>query len=302
MKISIHPLFVAAGILSALFGGLPVFVIYTLTALLHECGHIFCAGSMGFTCEKIRLMPYGAAAVCEIEGISCRDEIKLAVAGPLVNAFICIALAGLWWFYPETYAFTDTVMQANTVMLAINILPAYPLDGGRVVGCLLEKFMSARAKNIVLRVLAVLCAGGIASLWFFTDVGVNCFAFALFLLCSAFTKSPPSCKINFAAGARLKRGLEIKFVLADDDMTYRRAVRFLDDKKYVVFRTQDGRELTQDELCEGFMSHDIRDKIFGDKTSAKYPDEDFFAETAERPSPEPQSTLAGQRLFRDAEE
>ena len=100
MKISIHPLFVAAGILSALFGGLPVFVIYTLTALLHECGHIFCAGSMGFTCEKIRLMPYGAAAVCDIDGIKWRDEVALALAWPAVNAAICMGVAALWWFFP----------------------------------------------------------------------------------------------------------------------------------------------------------------------------------------------------------
>ena len=132
VKISIHPLFVAAGIFSALFGGLPVFMIYTLTALLHECGHIFCAHGMGFACSGIKLMPYGAAAVCEIEGISARDEVKLALAGPAVNAAVCVALAGLWWFLPDTYAWADTVMQANAVMLAINILPAYPLDGGRV--------------------------------------------------------------------------------------------------------------------------------------------------------------------------
>lgn len=263
MKISVHPLFFAAGIACALFGGLPIFLIYTLTALAHECGHIFCAHGMGFSCEGIKLMPYGAAAVCEIEGISPSDEVKLALAGPAVNAAICVSLAGLWWFYPITYAYTDTVMQANVVMLAINVMPAYPLDGGRVARCVLEKFMPARAAGIVLRCITVALAGGVASLFFLADAGANCLVFAGFLLVSAFTKSVPASKITFVGERRIKRGLEIKYVLADAGLTYRRAIRFLDDKKYVVFRTADGRELTQDELFEGFARHGIYDKVFG---------------------------------------
>ena len=109
MKITIHPLFLAVGLLSALFGGLPIFIICALTALLHECGHIFCAARLGFECKKISLMPFGAAAVCDIEGISPSDEVKLSLAGPLVNFILCVGVAGLWWFFPETYAYTDLI-------------------------------------------------------------------------------------------------------------------------------------------------------------------------------------------------
>lgn len=278
MKITIHPLFFAAGIATAIFGGLPVFLIYTLTALAHECGHIFCAHSMGFSCERVKLMPYGAAAECEIEGISPADEIKLSLAGPLVNAAICIFMAGLWWFWPVTYAYTDTVMAANAVTFIINMLPAYPLDGGRVARCLLTKFMSERAANITLRAVTVLLALGIASLFFFTDAGTNCITFGAFLLCSAFTKPPAACKINFVENKKLKRGLEVKYILADRSLTYRRAVRLLDDKKYVVFRTPEGDEVTQDELLSSFLNRGIYDKVF---PSAKNEGEQTMEESGE---------------------
>ena len=166
MKLTVHPLFLLVGLLSALFGGLPMFIISAVTALLHECGHIFCAARMGFECKNIKLMPYGAAAVCDIEGISPKDEIKLALAGPLVNLILCIAVAGLWWFYPVTYAYTDTVFAANASMLIINLLPAYPLDGGRVAGGALTKFLKPKTVNLVLRGAALVFAAALLVVFF----------------------------------------------------------------------------------------------------------------------------------------
>ncbi len=263
MKFSVHPLFVAAGVLSALFGGLPVFVIYTLTALLHECGHVFCAAGMGFYCSKVTLMPYGAAAVCDMDGISVRDEFRLALAGPAVNAALCVALAGLWWFFPAAYAWTDVLMQANLVMLAINVLPAYPLDGGRAARCVMCKIMPERAADVVLRVLTVIFAVTLAVLSLKYGAGLNGVAFCTLLLCAAFTRPVPACRINFASREKLGRGLEVRYVLADDGLTYRRALKFLSDKHYVVFRSPSGEEVTQDELYRGFCSRSLYDGVFG---------------------------------------
>ena len=263
MKIGVHPLFFAVGLASAIFGGLPEFVICTLTALLHECGHIFCAHRMGFECKGIKLAPYGASAECRLQGIRPADEVKLALAGPLVNACICVALAGLWWFEPITYAYTDTVMQANAVMLAINVLPAYPLDGGRVARCAFERFLSERVANIVVRALSPLFACGFIVLYIFGGMGASALVFAAFLVVSAFEKPLPASRINFCTPAALARGLEVKYILVDGRVTYRRAVKFLDEKRYVIFVCNE-KKLTQDELYEGFLSHGLYDCIFGE--------------------------------------
>ena len=265
MKITIHPLFFAVFIACALFGGLPVIVICILTALLHECGHIFCAARMGFGCEKIKLMPYGAAAVCDVEGIGFADEIKLALAGPAVNAFICVALAGLWWFYPETYAYTDTVMGANLSMLAVNLLPAYPLDGGRVAGCALTKFFGRKVASIALRVTALVFAAAMLVCFFALRYNLTFLVFALFLVCSAAEKTPRAQLINFSLRGRLKRGIPVKYILCDGSLTYMQAFRFLDERKYLVLQLYDGGiadEITQDELYEEAACHSFYDRVF----------------------------------------
>lgn len=268
MKVKIHPLFFATMLFCALFGGLPSALICLVTALMHESGHIFCAARMGFKCETVKIMPYGAAAMCDVEGIRAGDEIRLALAGPLVNAAVCVALAGLWWFFPESYAYTDTVMRANVAMLAVNLLPAYPLDGGRVAGCVLAKLFKKRTALIILKVIASLCAAALFVAFFFSGYNPTLIMFALFLVCSAIEKAPSAELINFSSEGKLKRGIEVKYVLCDKDLTYKDAFKRLDDKRYLVLQLYDNGvadEITQDELYAQAGEHSFYDKVFGDE-------------------------------------
>ncbi len=263
MKITIHPLFLAVGLLSALFGGFPIFIICVLTALLHECGHIFCAERLGFECTRISLMPYGAAAVCDIEGISAADEIRLALAGPAVNFFLCVGVAGLWWFVPVTYAYTDLLFYSNAAMLVLNLLPAYPLDGGRVAKCALIKFLKPKAADISLRVINLCVVAGLIALYFTALKNPSLLAVAALLLCSALQKAPPVRKINFAARKR-KRGREVKYVILDEKATYKDALRYLDDSRYLVLQFYSDKfldEITEDELFEKLREHNLYDLI-----------------------------------------
>ena len=285
MKLKIHPLFFAVMLFCALFGGLPTALICLVTALLHECGHIFCAARMGFSCKQIKIMPYGAAAICDVEGIRAGDEVRLALAGPLVNAAICVALAGLWWFYPQTYAYTDTVMNANVAMLVVNLLPAYPLDGGRVAGCVLSKLFSKRVATIVLKVVAGVCAAALVVAFFFSGYNPTLLMFALFLVCSAIEKAPSAELLNFSSKGKLKRGIEVRYVLCDRSITYKEAFKKLDDKRYLVLQLYDGGiadEITQDELYEQAGSHSFYDPVFDEDAEDDY----FSRNDLENNSPE----------------
>ncbi len=268
MKVKIHPLFFATMLFCALFGGLPSALICLVTALMHESGHIFCAARMGFKCETVKIMPYGAAAMCDVDGIRAGDEIRLALAGPLVNAAVCVALAGLWWFFPESYAYTDTIMRANVAMLAVNLLPAYPLDGGRVAGCVLAKLFKKRTALIILKVIASLCAAALFVAFFFSGYNPTLIMFSLFLVCSAIEKTPSAELINFSSEGKLKRGIEVKYVLCDKNLTYKDAFKRLDDKRYLVLQLYDNGvadEITQDELYAQAGEHSFYDKVFGDE-------------------------------------
>ncbi len=262
MKFSIHPLFLAAGLLTVIFGGFPVFVIYALTALLHECGHIFCASKLGYDCSRVSLMPYGAAAVCDIEEISPGDEIKLALAGPAVNALICVICAGLWWFFPLSYPYTESIFSASAVMLVINVFPAYPLDGGRVLKCVLSRFVKVKTALICCRALSGALAAALAAAFAFVR-NPSFIVFAAFLACSAFTRGNVAPRIKFAAPVN-RRGKEIKYVMLTPQSTFRDAFRHLDGKKYVIFQFfSDGvlDEVDEKELFEKLSDKSVYDRI-----------------------------------------
>ena len=143
INLSVHPLFFAFGFYYALTGRIFVFLIYTVTAVLHELGHSFVASNAGYRLNKITLMPFGAVVSGDIEGLSLGDEIKVALAGPFINLAVALLFVASWWIVPETYAFTDVVAEANLTMALVNFIPVFPLDGGRVLSAILSPFSTS---------------------------------------------------------------------------------------------------------------------------------------------------------------
>ena len=138
-KFGIHPLFLALGFIFILIGLGFLFFVYLLVVILHEMAHSLVAKKLGYKIDKIFLLPFGAGLTLNQNFLEEKDEIAVALAGPLLNfflAFICIAL---WWIQPTIFNYTQEFVFANFVTGVINLLPCYPLDGGRIFVSILSK-------------------------------------------------------------------------------------------------------------------------------------------------------------------
>lgn len=114
--------------------------------VLHELGHALTAREFGIPTHRIVLSPLGGIA--QLERISQKpwEEFCIAIAGPLVNVMIAallgiMMLAGYFVFADAMqtmmWEFLSVLLGLNVIMVVFNMLPAFPMDGGRVLRAML---------------------------------------------------------------------------------------------------------------------------------------------------------------------
>jgi Zn-dependent protease len=125
--------------------------------LLHELGHALTARRFGIATEDITLYPIGGVARLRRMPRAPGAELLIALAGPAVNVVIVLALAtarGLGLFGPPELpsvlgAFVDVLILINQSLALFNLIPAFPMDGGRVLRALLSGWVGrVRATTI----------------------------------------------------------------------------------------------------------------------------------------------------------
>jgi Zn-dependent protease len=137
--------------------------------VVHESAHALVARGFGITTQDIVLTPIGGIARLEEMPRTGRAEVAIAVAGPIASlAIAAAAFVALVFVKPFALpaAIVTTLAWSNAMLGLFNLIPAFPMDGGRVLrGVLNERLGFARATDIAAsigRVAAVLM--GIAGL------------------------------------------------------------------------------------------------------------------------------------------
>lgn len=242
----VHPLFLLAGAYACLSRSLLLYLGAVLVALEHECAHSFAAARLGFRLNRVVLMPYGAVISGNFKGISFKDEIRVAAAGPLCNLFTALLFAALWWLFPDAYAYTDTAFYLSLFIGAGNLLPLYPLDGGRVLKCAIAMKTGEKTALSICRAISACVAGAIfAAAIALAAQGkgaFSLFASAAFLCFGAFSGGGRYEKIQPDYTAAFLRGTEIKRAAADGKMTLKRALALCESGKYLILEVYSGGE------------------------------------------------------------
>ncbi len=132
-KMPIHPLFILFLIWFTISRKIFSFFVFILALLIHEFGHYIFAKKLGYRLSNFKLMPFGAELNYEGRFFDNKDEALIAFAGPLLNILTSIFVVCFWWLFPTLYAFTYHFVVESMVLALINLLPAYPLDGGRII-------------------------------------------------------------------------------------------------------------------------------------------------------------------------
>ena len=117
-----------------------VYAMIMFFAILHEFGHLVAGLLLGMKPEKMEIMPYGVSISFKLTPKDYNQKIKygnqlelkkivVALAGPITNVIIMIVVLQM----NMNIVSSLMILYANLLLILFNLLPIYPLDGGRVI-------------------------------------------------------------------------------------------------------------------------------------------------------------------------
>ena len=137
--------------IGAVIQGIGFILALFTCVVLHEFGHALTARRFGVRTRDITLLPIGGVARLERMPEDPREELLVAIAGPVVNIVIAAALFVLLRVRGAvltadqlslvTGSFLTRLMMVNVILVGFNLLPAFPMDGGRMLRALLAMRM-----------------------------------------------------------------------------------------------------------------------------------------------------------------
>ena len=210
------------GLIVAVFG----------SVVLHEYGHALAARRYGIGTKDITLYPVGGVARLQRLPERPLHEFVVALAGPLVNLAIAGVLAALLMatgrplgFEPEM-SFASRLMWLNGILVAFNLLPAFPMDGGRILrAALAAQLPYARATQIAAWIGQAMAA--LFALWAFTEGDLFLLLLAVIVYLGARQESEVALLKAATRGLRVQDAMITAFTPLRPGNTLDDAVRLL---------------------------------------------------------------------------
>ncbi len=244
-----------------------VVLFYIPSVILHEWAHVIFAAALGMTVSEMELFPFGCAAKLQCFAVSRAKEVVVAAAGPAANMLAACAV-----FFIDKYgmdiAVADRLIASNLALAAVNMLPALPLDGGRIVRAVFASFMGYKRATRLTAAAGLVFAGLLLSvgIWalFQETLNPSFFIMGIFLCLAAVKelKSAPYTLIRDFTGKRetidKRKTLSINRFAAMRTETLRSIMREFEAGKYNIVTVLDKDlgvlgELDERQILDGMM-------------------------------------------------
>lgn len=158
---------------------LEIYAILMLLAFLHELGHLIAGLLLRLKPKKLEINPFGLAVIFEEFGCKNNEfELKkviIASAGPITNLIIMLLV--IFINLPLEQLTREIIIYANILIIAFNLLPIYPLDGGRIVKGILYIFkgkeLADSVSNKIANIGAILLTfAGSLAIYYFKNIAI----------------------------------------------------------------------------------------------------------------------------------
>lgn len=254
IKIKFSPLFVIFSFVLIVFGYFSLYFSYITILLIHEFTHYFVAQSRGYLSQSIEMMPFGLKLNDE-NLYNKKDEIIIALSGPMINIVLATFGVALWWYFPNLYYYMYNFVFSNFVLGVYNLVPIYPLDGGRVALTLCGE----KRRNLMLKIMhfvAIVFAILFLILFVLTFKSGKNLSFLMmsfFLISTLFEKNnaTPKSFVSF----QNRTNLEVKTIMVNKRVAIPQLVKLMKGNYYYIFYVVDDnykviKKITQNDIID----------------------------------------------------
>lgn len=251
IPIELHITFLLLLLIFSIFGVIPLLAIVLLfvSVLLHELAHSLVGRHYGAKIKKITLLPIGG--VSQMEAIPKGHEFAIAIIGPLTSISIGIvlflvgSLMGFNMTFDLNWIQIDSlkdiiriVMSLNFLLGLFNIIPAFPMDGGKV----LRAFLSSKMDYLKATAISVRIGQGLAIIFVFIGIFYNPWLILIaFFIYMGGMEEYQSIQMSFAL-----KGIKVKDVMVKDIVTVSPNDSLEDFEKVLIEKRYKGYPVVSD--------------------------------------------------------
>ena len=268
IKFFIHPSFILLFLWFIIFLSFYDFLMFVGVVLTHELGHALQAKRLGYKLDSFFIAPYGVKLNYKDKCFDSNDEIKIALAGPMVNLVLAILAVSLWWIAPVTYVYLDEFVLQSIMLCLVNLLPCYPLDGGRIFVCLMSGKMP-RKKAVKISCLLNYVFSAILFIIFiatcFYNFNPSICLFAVFLILGSIDSKFESRYVSLFFKRKIKNFSRVSMLCVDDNVTISSLLKHIEPNKHTIFAiTRQGKRthlIDEEDIKALAIKYPITDKI-----------------------------------------
>lgn len=273
--IHIHPLLwlvIGLAIVTARFIDLSLFL---LIIFVHELGHAAAASFFSWRIKRISFLPFGGVAEMDEHGNRpLKEEMVVILAGPFQHLWMMGAAFILYQFSLLPEGIFQLFIQYNLMVLLFNILPIWPLDGGKLVFLimsLLHSFPKAHQMAMIISLISTVVF--IIFTLLLSPVNLNIWVVIAFLLFSLYYewKQERYVFIRFLLERYYGKNTNFRhlkpIVVKEDEIVIRVLEKFQRGYKHPIIIEKDGKEtgtLDENELLHAYFSEKIATAKVGD--------------------------------------
>ncbi|SJZ92970.1 M50 family metallopeptidase [Selenihalanaerobacter shriftii] len=277
VKIKLNLLFLVVILIFGYFRLLDKALITFGVALLHEISHVIVAKNNNVSIDEIELLPFGGVAkygdLLELEPLV---EIKTALAGPICNLFLAMGMIVALRYSLFSVDWSLFFIRTNLIIAFFNLLPAFPLDGGRILRAVkTEKLGFRQATKLSIKISKYLSIGvgilAIIGLWLgYFNIIILIIAFFIYI--SASKENKNSIFILMRYLAQKEERLQAEEILRNEELVVikdaqiKRIIEKFKPKYFhtVVILNQNldiVATLTEEEIIDGMLNFGINTRV-----------------------------------------